>query len=171
MWIRCAGAALTVFLVSAGMTGVAFAQARPAPAFEVPIGYAGFADEGVVGHFALGAAGRFYLTPRIGVGPEIVYLDGPGDDRDLVLTGNLTFDFLPPAPGRRVIPFVVAGGGLFQHRDQFFDESVTSTEGSFTGGGGVRMWLSERVYLAPEFRVGWEPHYRVTVAVGATLGR
>jgi hypothetical protein len=35
-----------------------------------------------------------------------------------------------------------------------------------TGGGGARVWLTDRVYALGEFRLGWEPHYRVTGGVG-----
>jgi hypothetical protein len=37
-----------------------------------------------------------------------VYMKGPGDDRDVVLTGNVTFDLLSRT--RAVTPFLVVGG-------------------------------------------------------------
>lgn len=145
----------------------AYAQAQQTAAVEGIGGYAGFLDESVMHHSVLGGAARVYLLPRVAVGPELVYMKGPGDDRDLVLTGNVTFDFLS---GPRVTPFLVAGGGIFRHSDRFGAMTFSSTEGSFTSGGGVRIPIGERLYVAPEFRIGWEPHYRVSVAVGWRFG-
>jgi hypothetical protein len=151
--------------------GNALAQSndiRPAPAVEFLAGYAGFVDDATIDHAIVGAAGRVYLTPRVAIGPEVVYMRGPGSDRDLFLTGNLTFDVLPPRAGRsrRATPFLVAGGGFFQHRDRFGAFDFTSYEGAFTAGGGVRAWLSDRVYALADVRFGWELHARVNGGIG-----
>ena len=71
----------------------ASAQSRPAAVVECPHGWAGFADDSVIHHSVVGAAARFICDAvrlRISVGPEITYLRGPGSDRDLIVTGNLT---------------------------------------------------------------------------------
>jgi hypothetical protein len=138
---------------------------------EFTAGYAGFADDGTINHGVFGGAIRFHLSPRVSVGPELAYMIGPGDDRDLFFTGNLTFDVLAPRPARRVTPFLVIGGGLFRHSDRFGPETYSSVEGAVTGGGGVRAWVSDRVYIASELRVGWELHYRLTGTVGVSLSR
>jgi len=165
---------LTVTLLA--FAGDAVAQtldARPAPAVEFLAGYAGFVDDATIDHTIWGAAARVYLTPRLAIGPELVYMRGPNSDRDLFLTGNLTFDVLPPRNGRprRVSPFLVAGGGFFQHSDRFGAFDFTSYEGAFTAGGGVRGWITDRVYAFGDFRVGWELHARVNAGVGVGLGR
>ena len=36
-------------------------------------------------------------------------------------------------------------------------------------GGGVRAFLTDRVYVAPEVRFEWELHFRAGVTVGVTL--
>ncbi len=148
-------------------------DARPAPAVEFLAGYAGFVDDATIDHTIWGAAARVYLTPRIAVGPELVYMKGPNRDRDLYLTGNLTFDVMPPRGGRprRVNPFLVAGGGFFRHSDGFGPFNFTSNEGAFTGGGGVRGWITERIYAFGDLRVGWELHTRANAGVGVGLGR
>lgn len=81
-----------------------------------------------------------------------------------MLTGNVTFDLLFGT--RPVTPFLVVGGGIFRHSDRFGGQTFSSTEGSFTAGGGVRIPIGERLYVAPELCIGWEPHYRLSVAVG-----
>jgi hypothetical protein len=155
-------------LATAGDARAQSSDIRPAPAVEFLAGYAGFVDDATIDHGMVGAAGRVYLTPRVAVGPEFVYMDGPAADRDLFLTGNLTFDLLPPLGGRppRVTPFLVAGGGFFQHSDRFGPSTFTSYEGAFTAGGGVRGWITERVYALGDVRFGWELHVRVNAGVG-----
>jgi len=155
-------------LLTAGSALAQSTDARPAPALEFLAGYAGFADDATIDHGIVGAAGRVYLTPRLAVGPEFVYMRGPGSDRDLFLTGNLTFDILPPRLGRPrgVTPFLVAGGGFFQHSDRFGSSTFTSYEGAFTAGGGVRGWITKRVYALADVRFGWELHARVNGGIG-----
>lgn len=163
---------LYVLVLAALTPATIAAQSRdvgPAPAAEFTVGYAGFVDDATIDHTVIGGALRFHVLPRISVGPELQYMIGPNDDRDLILTGNVTFDVL--APDRRVTPFFVAGGGLFRHSDKIGTRSFSSTEGAFTAGAGVRAWLSERVYAAGEFRIGWELHYRVTGTIGVALWR
>jgi opacity protein-like surface antigen len=70
-----------------------------------------------------------------------------------------------------VTPYVVAGAGLFQTRESFFNEDVSSTEGAFTVGGGVRAFVSDRVSVGVEARMGWEPHIRINGVVGIAVGR
>ena len=149
------------------------ADVRPAPAVEILVGYAGFVDDATIDHTVVGTAARWYLTPRLAVGPELVYMRGPNADRDLFLTGNLTFDVLRPRDGRpaRVTPFLVAGGGFFRHDDSVGPFDFTSYEGAFTAGGGVRGWITERVYVLGDYRVGWELHYRLNAGIGIALGR
>jgi hypothetical protein len=154
------------------LPGPAAAQSTdllPSPALELTGGYAGFVDDATIDHGVIGGALRVHVTPRISVGPEIQYMIGPGEDRDVIVTGNLTFDVLPP--GGAVTPFLVAGGGLFHHEDRFGDRTFASSEGAFTGGGGVRAWINDRVYVASELRLGWELHWRLTGTVGIALSR
>ena len=75
-------------------------------------------------------------TRHIAVGPEMLYMRGPGDDRDLFLVGVARFGILPLRS--RVAPFVTAGGGgMMTHSDDYGGMSYSSTEGAFILGGGV----------------------------------
>lgn len=169
---RRVAAGLTLFMVLASGAASAQTDTRPAPAIEFLAGYAGFADDAIIDHAMIGTAARVYLTPRVAIGPEFVYMRGPNSDRDLMLTGNLTFDLLRPRAGRPapVSPFLVVGGGLFQHSDRFGPFDFTSHEGAFTAGGGVRAWLTDRVSAFADVRVGWELHFRVNGGVGVRVG-
>jgi hypothetical protein len=157
--------ALTVILVAAPMT--AAAQDPPAPVAEFAAGWIGFADDGIVSETMAGGAVRWYVSPRIGLGPEIIFISGDNHSH-LVLTGNLTFDLLAARP---VTPFLVVGGGLFQTRESFPSEDYTSNEGAFTFGGGVRVAAGDRVTMGVDTRIGWETHLRVNGTIGVRLGK
>jgi outer membrane protein with beta-barrel domain len=162
----------TVALLGASMAAPAIAQDRPGPAVEIAAGWVGFADDGIVSESLLGGGARLYLLPRISVGPEIAYIRGKNHSH-LMVTGNVQCDLLAPTAGRprRVNPFVTAGGGLFQTREHFFNETFTSSEGAFTAGGGVSALVGDRVTIGVEARVGWETHLRINGLVGLQLGR
>ena len=170
---RLFGCIAVILAIFAAETSAQELKARPAPAVEFLAGYAGFIDDATVDHAIAGTAARVYLTPRLAIGPELVYMRGPNWDRDLFLTGNLTFDLLSPRTGRprRVTPFLIAGGGLSQHSDRFGPFSFTSYEGAFTGGGGIRAWIGDRVYTFGDVRFGWELHARLNAGLGVRLGR
>ena len=68
------------------------------------------------------------------------------------------------------MPFVTAGAGLFQTREELPRETYTSREGAFTAGGGVRTALGDRATAGVDVRVGWEMHVRVNGTVGIRLG-
>jgi hypothetical protein len=159
-------------LLAAPMALPAVAQDRPGPAADLAVGWVGFADDGIVGEGLVGGAARWHLTPRISVGPEVVYLSGDTHSH-LIMTGNVTWDVIAPVNGRsaRVTPFFVVGGGLFQTRESFFTGTFTSTEGAFTAGGGVRAAVGERAVVGVEARAGWELHVRINGLVGFRLGR
>jgi len=168
-----AKAAIFVFvLLAAPMARLAVAQERPRPAVDLTAGWVGFADDGIVSEGLVASAVRWYLLPRVSVGPELVYMHGAHHSH-LVVTGNVTWDVLAPMNRRphRATPFLVAGGGVFQTREHFFDGTYTSSEGAFTAGGGVRAFVGDRVTVGLEVRLGWEPHVRINGLVGLQLGR
>ena len=151
----------------------ALAQERPSPAAELAVGSLLFADDGVVAEGFVGGTARVYVLPRVSIGPEIAYIAGDNHSH-LMLTGNVTVDFLGPTGSqpRRVTPFAVVGAGLFQTREQFpNNETFTSNEGAFTAGVGVRGTIGDRVFVGAEARVGWELHLRLNGLVGVRLGK
>jgi membrane protease YdiL (CAAX protease family) len=167
IWIVVAA----LVLLAPPMAVVAAAQNRPKAAADFSAGWIGFADDGIVSEGMAGGAARWYLLPRLAIGPEVIYMDGSNHSH-LVVTGNLTWDVLAPANGRpgQVTPFVVVGAGVFRTRESFFNGPFTSSEGAFTAGGGVRALVSNRVFVGVEGRVGWETHIRVNGVVGVQLG-
>jgi len=147
----------------------AAAQDRPAPALDLAAGWVGFADDGIVSEFPVAPGFRWYLSPRVSIGPEVTFIAADSHSHQVV-TGNLTFDFLAPRNGKpRTTPFIVVGGGFFRTSEGFANRPpFSATEGAFTVGGGVRAPLNERVAAGIDARLGWEPHLRVTgfVSIG-----
>ena len=145
----------------------------PMRVLDFSAGYAGFVDDATIDHALVGFGGRVQLTRRLSIGPEIVWMRGPGRDRDLFLTGNLTYDMVGDDGGRppRVVPFVVVGAGYMWHQSDIGRQTFRHAEGALTGGGGARVWLTDRVYAAGDVRLGWELHYRVAGTVGVGFGR
>jgi len=146
------------------------AQERPRPLIDFSGGWARFPDESLIDHGTVGGSARFYLTPRLSVGPELVYMIGPGTDRDLFVTGNVTYEWPMLVSGRspRVMPFVVASGGYMRHRPRFGTFVAHTT--AIVGGGGVRVRITDRVSAGPELRFGLELHLRVGGTVTIRLG-
>ena len=143
---------------------LARAQSAAVPALTLVGGWTGFADEGLINHGALGVGAEWLPTSHLSVGPELLYMVGPRDDRDLFVLGVARLGILPLRS--RLAPFVTLGGGMMTHYSRFGAEPFSSTEGAFIVGGGARIKASPRVFIAPEYTIGWEPHMRVSVTVG-----
>jgi len=144
-------------------------------------GAAGFGDELDTTHVVAGGAVRFYLTRRFSVEPELLYMRHSADDQDYLFTPGVAYDLSDPT--KRVVPYVAGGVGVFHHRGRFFGNDfntgqprvfdTSSTTWAATGGGGVKIFLSDRLFIAPDARLGVvggsEPTMRGTVSLGYVL--
>lgn len=159
-------------LLAAPLAGPAAAQGLPAPALEIGAGWVGFADDGLVNEGLIEGAFRVYIRPQVSIGPELVYIDG-NNHSHVMVTGNVTWDALPTTGGvpPRVMPYLVAGVGVFQTRERFLAGDFTSTEGTFTLGAGLRTEVTDGVTLGVDARIGWELHVRVAGLLGLRIGR
>ena len=141
-------------------------------ALDAGAGTVAFPDDGVVTEALVSTAVRYYVSPRWSIGGEYVFISGRHHTHQ-VGTGSVMFDLLAPRAGRprRVTPFLVLGGGLYQTREQFFTSRYTSWEPALTGGGGVRVAAARAVSLGLDLRTGWEPHVRINGFVTVHLNR
>jgi hypothetical protein len=129
------------------------------------IGLASFVDEDPENHLHTGVAARFYLTRRFSVEPELLYLRQSSSHDDIVLAGNVNWDFRTG----RVTPYVSGGIGYMRSRFGRFTPTFSSSEGFLQVGGGAKIYLSDSWFVSPEARIGWEPHVRLSVGIGYTF--
>ena len=167
---------LWVFPIAAILCGAAqpaLAQEKPAPIIEIVIGRSGFIDE-VWDYFTtIGGGARMYVTPRLAIGPEIAYLTGALEASNVSITGTLTFDFIRDDGSPRVVPYFVAGGGYLRQTTLVGRgpgspglRPFTSSEGTVSGGVGARIAIGSRMFVSPEFRLGWEPESHIALMIG-----
>jgi hypothetical protein len=142
---------------------VAAEAQRPAPEVRGTALWAGFIDESFIDHGAFGGSVRYYLTRRLGIEPEVLYMVGPRQDRDLTVIPHLNWDF---RPGSDLKPYLIGGVGWLRHWDQIGPNRFSVNSWSWNFGVGVRVPVTPRMFVAPEFRVGIEP----TVRVGGSVG-
>jgi Outer membrane protein beta-barrel domain len=155
----------TVFLILLFALS-AEAQQKPRPEIKATAGWIGFIDEDWVDHTTVGASARFYLTTRIGVEPEVLYMIGPGSDRDVTLIPHVTFDFMSR---EKVRPYVIGGVGLLHHSQKIGPIRFADNEWVGNGGLGVNFFLTPRLFVAPEFRMGFETIIRAAGNIGFTF--
>ena len=152
---------------------------RPKVEVKVTAGGAAFAieDEDSLGHTAVGGAVRVYVSERWSVEPEFMYMRRGQNDRDYFFTPSVVYDVVEPT--RKAVPYVLAGVGVEHHRGNFFGadfntgqpcvSDTTFTTWSLGLGAGVKLFLTDRLFVAPEVRVGREPYARATVSVGYVI--
>lgn len=139
---------------------------------KVILGGANFGEE--IPHGVAGAAFRVYVTKRLSIEPEYLYLYHSENDQDQIIQPNIAYDFTDPR--KRFVAYGILGVGVLHHKGRFFGNDFDTGEPrvfdtSFTTwtasvGGGVKMFVTERLFISPEVRVGREPNFRATINVG-----
>lgn len=126
-------------------------------------------------HTVVGGALRFYLTRRLSIEPEFMHMRRGAHDRDYVFTPHVAVDLADPRG--RFVPYLLAGVGVEHHRDEFsyldffnnnqpVKRKVANNTISANAGDGVKIFLTDRLYVAPDVRGGYEPNFRATISVG-----
>lgn len=164
-------AAATKYVLAVGVSLVAcvtplFAQqgqqlTRPKVEGKVIYGSATFGDD--IEHKLVGGAVRVYLTERLSIEPEYLYLRHSDNDQDHLVQPNVVVDFTDPT--KRFVAYGIAGAGVLHHKGRFPFTTWTASV-----GGGVKIFLTKRLFVSPELRVGREPTVRGTINVGYVFG-
>jgi len=166
-------------LFLAGQVSAQDTLSRPKVDVKIGGGTSTFGDSGDdYRHTVVAGAVRIYVYRRLSIEPEIMYMQRGEHDRDLVFTPHVAFDLLDSRG--RFVPYVIAGVGVEHHRDQFtyndfFNGNVLVTRRvsentiSASMGIGAKLYLTDRLFVAPDVRVGLEPTFRATVSVGYTF--
>lgn len=153
-------------------------QQLTSPKFEgkVIFGSAVFNED--IEHKIVGGAVRVYVTKRLSIEPEYLYLRHSERDQDQLVQPNVAYDFTDPT--KRIVAYGIAGVGVLHHKGRFFgNDFVTGAprvfDTSFTtwtasAGGGLKIFLTKRLFVSPEVRVGREPTLRATINVGYVFG-
>ncbi len=151
------------------------AQQRRQVSVEFVTGHAGYIDESWDNRVVVGGLARVAMTPRLAVGPEVVYLHGPDGDHEWLVTGIATYDLARLGPTRRFVPFVVLGAGLSRRSslvgrgpDRPGLRPYSTVEPTASGGVGVRIAIARHFFASGDVRLGWEPERRLTVTLGWT---
>ena len=168
---------LTIVAVLFVMPKRLLAQDRPAPIAEAVVGGSGFNRRGLgllhhgwrrcplVRHAATGNRARGS------------YLSAKFEASSLIIT----------ATSRSISSATTAGGPscrIWQPAEAICDRrrwsgpgpgatalaTFTSSEATASGGIGARIALGSDVFVAPEFRMGWEPETRIAVTIGIRPG-
>ena len=135
-------------------TSPAFGEPQ-AGAMEVrgTIGYSNFLDEEPLHHLVTGGSARFYVTKRLAVEPEFLFMYRSSRDIDFQFIPNVVFDFTKRES--RFQPYAIGGVGLQRHRELTGTGYYWSNSWTGSAGIGTKIFLSDRLYVAPEFRWGW----------------
>jgi hypothetical protein len=171
-----------VFAVGVSLVACAtslFAQqqlTRPKVEGKVIFGGAVFGED--LKHTLVGGAVRAYVTKRWSIEPEYLYLRRSKDDQDNLVQMNVAYDFTDPT--KRVVPYLIGGAGVLHNRGRVFrSDFVTGapfvreikfTTWTASAGGGLKIFLTNRLFVSPELRLGREPNFRATINVGYVLG-
>lgn len=151
-------------------------QKLPAPRVEgkVIFGSAVFGDE--IEHKIVGGAVRVYVTKRLSIEPEYLYLRHSENDQDHHFQPNVAFDFVTDSTGRLVV-YGIGGVGVLHHKgdilsfNDFFTGAPRVVDTSFTtwtasAGIGAKIFVTKRIFVSPEVRLGREPTVRATINIG-----
>ena len=150
--------------------------ARPKVEGKVIFGSALFGED--LEHKLVGGAVRAYVTKRLSIEPEYLYLRRSKDDQDHLGQISVAYDFTDPT--KRLVAYGIAGAGVLHNRGRVFrSDFVTGApsvrEISFTtwtasAGGGLKIFVTKRLFVSPELRLGREPTFRATINVGYVFG-
>ena len=153
----------------------AHAQDKPSADLRATFGMRNAITEGTCssgnGQVMGGASVRFHATSRVSLGPEVLFAK-PCDAQ--------TFTFYHPqlsgmlhvaadlGQGRHIRPYLLGGAGFSRHRSLAGRPPTYRTE--WSGGTGLKIFVSDRVFVAPEVQVGGRVAFvRVTGSLGILL--
>ena len=170
----CASAVLMTLLFTSHVVAQD-SSSQPRAEIKMTIGASdfGFEDESYP-HLVVGAASRIHISRHWAIAPEFSFMRRNSNDHDYVFQPNLVYEFHPR--GTRVVPYLIGGVGFIRHQGVFNDvDSVTGAPETYdtsyktwsaSAGGGLKIFVSKHLFIAPEARIGREPTARATVSIG-----
>jgi hypothetical protein len=173
----CAGAVLVTLLITSHAMGQE-SDPRPRAEVKMTFGASDFGtDDRSYPHFVVGAATRIRITRRWSIEPEFNYMRRNSNDEDYIFQPNVVYEFHPS--GTRVVPYLIGGVGVIRNKSVYRDTDFvtgapTTYDTSYTtwtanAGGGLKVFISKNLFIAPEARLGSNPTVRATVSIGYTF--
>ena len=169
--------ALFLFAFVFSCSSLAHAQdedlTKPKAEIKATTGVSFFGDDADLRHAVIGGSVRVYLTKRISVEPELLYMHYSSSDQDYVFSVNGAVDLRDPR--KKLVPYFIAGVGVLHHQGRFTLQGPggieTLTRFSSNGpsvnvGFGLKAFLTDRLFIAPDLRLGAEPTLRTTISIG-----
>lgn len=148
------------------------AQETAEPLVEVKaiVGGADFVagDDQSIGHSMVGAALRIYVSKHFGIEPEYLYMRHGSSDYDQAFNLNVAYDFRDHNT-RKFVPYLIGGGGFTNTRNRFGGSDFSNGTWTANFGGGLKVFLTKRLFVAPEVRLGHEPAFRASVNIGYVI--
>ena len=132
------------------------------------LGYSDFVDDGPLPHFVVGGSARIRVFRGLGLEPELTYMYRSRQDQDFIVVPNLLWEFRRKD---RVVPYLIGGFGLLHHRVRWGNYKMSGDFRMAHFGFGTKIFPNRRLFFAPEVRIGWEPHIRITGTAGYVLKR
>jgi Outer membrane protein beta-barrel domain len=127
------------------------------------VGAVQFLDDGSWNHLLLASSFRYYFRRNLAVEGEFQYLYQNDTHHDIVLLPSFVWDIRQG----RVVPYLSVGLGWARGSFQRF----STAEEFLQGGGGVKIYLNDHWYVAPEFKFGLDLHGRLSGTLGYTRHR
>src|SRR4030095_16651237 len=171
----CAAAVLFTLLVTSNVVAQA-SGSKPRAEIKMTIGASDFGtDDKSYPHLVVGAATRIRISRHWAIEPEFSYMRRSSNDEDYVVQPNVGYEFNSVGDGRAV-PYLIGGVGYIRHKSVFngndfvtgapetYDTSYRTWSAS--AGGGLKIFVSKRLFIAPEARLGVQPTVRATVSIG-----
>jgi len=166
---KCVLAAAVLLVACATPLFAQQGQRQKAPRVEskVIFGTVTFGED--IDHTTVGGAVRAYVTKRLSIETEYLYLRDGDNDQDHLVQPNVAYDFTDSTS--RFVPYVIGGVGVLHHEGRFFGNSNSFTTWTASAGVGAKIFFTKNLFVSPELRLGREPTLRTTVSVGYVFGR
>ena len=170
----CASAVLMTLLVTSHVAAQD-SGSRPKAEIKMFVGASDFGDgTESYPHLVVGTAFRIHLSRHWSIEPEFNYMRRSSNDEDYVVQPNVVYEFKKLED--RVVPYLIGGVGVIRHKSVFrgsdfvtgtattYDTSYTTWSAS--AGGGLKVFVSKRLFVAPEARIGTQPTAQAKVSIG-----
>ena len=170
----CTSAVLFTLLVTSHVVAQD-SHSQPQAEIKMIVGASDFGDDNEsYPHFVVGTAIRIHISRHWSIEPEFNYMRRSANDHDYVVQPSVVYEF--NSLGHRVVPYLIGGVGVIRHKSVFhgsdfvsgapvtFDTSYTTWSAS--AGGGLKVFLTKHLFVAPEARLGYQPTARANVSIG-----